>query len=152
MFGNKKQPPIRTLVGEGTVIEGEIRFTDGLRIDGRVLGNVAALGDGRSMLVIGDKASIVGKVKAGHVIVNGEVRGPLESDELLELQPRARIEGNVRYARLEMHQGAVVHGELRPLNAEDKPALKLAAATGLTALGHNSKPVVADRPPIQESK
>jgi hypothetical protein len=36
MFGWKKTPPIRTLIGEGTVITGEIRFTDGLRIDGEL--------------------------------------------------------------------------------------------------------------------
>lgn len=141
MFGMSKQPPIRTLVGEGTVIEGEIRFTEGLRIDGRVMGNVIALGDARNLLVIGDKASIAGRVKAGHVIVNGEVRGPVESDELLELQPKARIEGNVRYERLEMHQGAQVHGELRPLNTEDKPALRLAANAVLSAVGHNTRAV-----------
>ena len=142
MFGMNKQPPIRTLVGEGTVIEGEIRFSEGLRIDGRVVGNVIALGDGPNLLVVGEKASILGKVKAGHVIVNGEVRGPLESDELLELQPKARIEGNVRYERLEMHQGAQVDGELRPLASEDKPSLRLATQASVGALGHNSK--VAD--------
>lgn len=150
MFGSKKQPPIRTLVGEGAVIEGEIRFTEGLRIDGRVLGNVIALGDGLTLLVVGEKASIAGKVRAGHVIVNGEVRGPVESDELLELQPKARIEGHVRYARLEMHQGAQVHGELKPLNADDKPPLKLAASASVAALGHNSK-VVVDRPSQESS-
>ena len=62
MFGMRKQPPIRTLVGEGTVIEGEIRFSEGLRIDGRVMGNVLALGDERNLLVIGEKASIAGRV------------------------------------------------------------------------------------------
>lgn len=151
MFGSRKQPPIRTLVGEGTVIEGEIRFSEGLRIDGKVLGNVIAVGDERNVLVIGEKASIAGRVKAGHVIVNGEVRGPVESDELLELQPKARIEGNVRYERLEMHQGAQVHGELKPLAAEDKPAapLKLAANAGLSALSHNTR-VAGDRPSQQE--
>ena len=101
MLGSRKQPPIRTLVGEGTVIEGEIRFGEGLRIDGRVVGDVIAEGEGRSILVIGDKASIVGRVRADHVIVNGAIVGPVECDELLELQPKARIEGTVRYARLE---------------------------------------------------
>lgn len=138
MFGMNKQPPIRTLVGEGTVIEGEIRFSEGLRIDGRVMGNVLATGDERNMLVIGEKASIVGRVRAGHVIVNGEIRGPVESHDLLELQPKARIEGNVRYERLEMHQGAQVDGELRHLAAEDKPALRLAANANVGALVHNA--------------
>lgn len=150
MFGSKKQPPIRTLVGEGTVIEGEIRFTEGLRIDGKVLGNVIALGDEPTLLVVGDKASITGKVRAGHVIVNGEVRGPLESDLLLELQPKARIEGNVRYARLEMHQGAQVQGELRPLNAGDKPPLQLTSNAGKSPLGHNTR-AVPDREPQESS-
>jgi cytoskeletal protein CcmA (bactofilin family) len=128
MFGKKKQPPIRTLVGEGTVIRGELRFAEGLRVDGEVHGDIVAVGDARNLLVISEKAVVIGKVRAGHVIVNGTVTGPVMSDELLELQPKARIVGDVRYERLEMHQGAVIDGELRTLSAEEKPALRLAAA------------------------
>ena len=128
MFAKKKQPPIRTLIGEGTVIRGELQFTDGLRIDGEVIGDVIAGGDGTSILVISEKARVTGKVTAGHVIVNGTVIGPIESNGLLELQPRAQITGDVRYEVLEMHQGATIDGELRPLRAEEKPSLKLAAA------------------------
>ena len=62
--------------------------------------------------------------------MNGAVHGPIQSDELLELQPKAHIVGDVRYEVLEMHQGATIDGELRPLSAEEKPALKLAAANG----------------------
>lgn len=128
MFGKKKQPPIRTLIGEGTVIHGELKFADGLRIDGEVIGDVVAAGEGYSILVISEKARITGKVTAGHVIVNGTVIGPIQSTDLLELQPKARITGDVRYEVLEMHQGATIDGELRPLKAEEKPSLKLAAA------------------------
>lgn len=131
MFSSKKkQPPIRTLIGEGTVIQGELRFTEGLRIDGEVQGDVFAIGDGHSILVISEKARVHGKVKAAHVIINGNVNGPVVSDGLLELQPKACIVGDVRYEVLEMHQGATIDGELRPLKAEEKPALKLAAANG----------------------
>jgi len=129
MFHSKrKQPPICTLIGEGTVVQGELRFTQGLRIDGEVHGDVISTGDGPSILVISEKARVIGQVKASHVIINGSVCGPIQSDELLELQPRASIVGNVRYEVLEMHQGATIDGELRPLKAEEKPALKLAAA------------------------
>jgi cytoskeletal protein CcmA (bactofilin family) len=128
MFGKKKQPPIRTLVGEGTVIMGELRFTEGLRIDGEVMGDVIAVGDGHNILVISEKARVTGKVTGGHVIVNGAVNGPIRSTELLELQPRAVIVGDVRYEVLEMHQGATIDGELRPMSAADKPGLKLAAS------------------------
>ena len=126
MFGKKTQPPIGTLIGEGTVIRGELRFSEGLRIDGEVIGDVMAAGDQASILVISEKARVTGKVKAGHVIINGSIMGPVHSDELLELQPKASIVGDVRYEVLEMHQGAKIDGELKPLKSEDRPALKLA--------------------------
>jgi cytoskeletal protein CcmA (bactofilin family) len=126
-FGKKKQPPIRSLIGEGTIVQGELRFSEGLRIDGEVLGDVIATGE-HTMLVISENARVQGRVKAGHVIINGTVVGPLESDELLEIQPKARICGDVRYEALEMHQGATIDGELRPLKGVEKPALKLLAA------------------------
>ncbi len=128
LFGNKKPPPIRSLVGEGTVVHGELRFVEGLRIDGEIIGDVLAEGDGRSILVISEKARVHGKVIASHVIVNGEVKGPIHCHELLELQPRARIEGDIRYETLEMHPGAQVDGELKPLKSTEKPALMLAAS------------------------
>ncbi len=130
MFAKKKQPPIRTLIGEGTVIRGELFFTDGLRIDGEVQGDVVANVGEHSILVISEKARVVGRVKAGHVIINGHVTGPVQSDELLELQPKAVIVGDVKYEALEMHQGATIDGELHPLKADEKPALiKLAASS-----------------------
>ena len=62
------------------------------------------------------------------MIINGTVNGPIRSTELLELQPRAVIVGDVRYESLEMHQGASIDGELRPMSAAERPALKLAAS------------------------
>jgi cytoskeletal protein CcmA (bactofilin family) len=127
-LGKKKPPPIRSLISEGTVVKGDISYEEGLRIDGEVHGNVCAAGDGDNMLVISEKARVHGKVVAGHVIINGEVRGPVQSDDRLELQPKARIFGDIRYELLEMHQGAQVDGELKPLKNAEKPALKLAAS------------------------
>jgi len=129
---SKKQPPIRSLIGEGTVLNGEVRFSEGLRIDGEVHGDIVAVGDAPNILVISEKARVHGKVNAGHVIINGSVIGPVHSDELLELQPKARITGDVRYEVLEMHQGATIDGELRALKtADERPALKLAASSRL---------------------
>lgn len=127
-LNKKKPPPIRSLIGDGMVVQGNIRFADGLRIDGQVVGDVVAEGDGRTILVISDNARVQGRVVASHVIINGEVRGPVHSTELLELQPKARIVGEVRYETLEMHQGATIEGELKPLKSNEKPALKLAAS------------------------
>jgi len=128
----KKQPPIRSLIGDGTVLHGEVRFEDGLRIDGEVHGDVTAVGEGPTMLVISEKARVHGKVMGGHVIINGTVVGPVECAGLLELQPKARIQGDVTYGTIEMHQGAGIDGEVRTMKpSEERPALKLAASSRL---------------------
>ncbi len=130
MFAKKKQPPIRSLIDPGSEIYGNVRFTDGLRIDGTVVGNLRANEDKRSILVISESARVSGEVHADHIIINGHVIGPVFATELLELQPKARIEGDVHYKALEMHQGATITGQLRPMInglIDEKPALKLAA-------------------------
>ena len=130
-FNRKKQPPIRSLIGEGTVVAGELRFDQGLRIDGEVLGDVVATDPG-SLLVISENARVQGKVMAGHVVINGQVHGPVVATMLLELQPKARIVGDVHYEALEMHQGATIDGVMKHVTANDaeaeRPLLKLAAA------------------------
>ena len=127
----RKTPPIRSLIGEGTVIRGPISFTEGLRIDGEIEGDVLGDAAGASIVVIGPKARVFGRVKAGHVIIGGTVVGPIESDGLVELQPSARVTGTIRYESLEMHPGAVIDGELRPLKHAERPALKLAASNDI---------------------
>lgn len=126
LFSRKTQPPIRTLVGEGTRLRGELRFADGLRIDGEIHGDVIAEPQAGSLVVVSEKARVHGKVNAAHVIINGCVRGPVCASEMLELQPRANVVGDVRYEVLEMHPGATIDDELKPI--KPKPALTLAAA------------------------
>jgi cytoskeletal protein CcmA (bactofilin family) len=128
IFRRKAQPAIRSLIGETTVVTGDVRFRDGLRIDGQVNGSLIADASARSLVVISEKARVRGKVNAGHVIINGEVLGPIASSEMLELQPKARVVGDVRYEALEMHPGATIEGELRQNKSADQPALKLAAS------------------------
>lgn len=128
MFGNRAQAPIKSLIAEGIVIDGNIRFTEGLRIDGQVTGSVIAEGNQPSILVVSEAAVVTGgEIRADHVIVNGTVKGQVHAAELLELQPLARIEGDVTYKALEMHQGAIISGHLQPVQSEEKPVLKLAA-------------------------
>ncbi len=128
MFNKKKQPPIKSLIAHGTLIQGHVQFSDGLRIDGEVVGDIRASAQ-PSILVISETARVTGQIHADHVIINGSVRGPVTATALLELQPKARIEGDVSYSALEMHQGAVIAGQLKPTAdaADEKPPLKLAA-------------------------
>jgi cytoskeletal protein CcmA (bactofilin family) len=127
MFRKKPQETIDSLIAGGTTIEGEVLFSGGLRIDGRVKGSVASEVDGGGMIVISETASIEGLVRAAQIYVNGEIDGTLIADELIELQPKARVRGEIRYRALEMHPGAIVDGVLAYLEHEP-PALSLAAA------------------------
>ena len=129
MFSRKKQPPIKSLIALGTKIEGSVLFVHGVRIDGDLVGDIRASLEQPSILVISETARVVGAVHADHVIINGQVVGPVHAAELLELQPRAQISGNVHYKALEMHQGAVIAGQLFPAAAlaDEKPPLKLAS-------------------------
>lgn len=132
MFSKKKQPPIKSLIAAGTEIRGDVLFSDGLRVDGVITGQLSAHLEMPSLLVISEAATVRGEVRAGHVIINGQVCGPVFATELLELQPKARITGDVTYKALEMHQGATITGQLLPLDEAlaDKPTLKLAAIGG----------------------
>lgn len=128
MFNKKKQPAIKSLIAESSHIHGNFNFADGLRIDGVVIGNVCGESALPTILVISETATITGEIQADHIIINGTVHGPVHARLLLELQPKAKIHGDVNYTALEMHQGAIIAGQLRPLlEGEEKPTLKLAA-------------------------
>jgi cytoskeletal protein CcmA (bactofilin family) len=125
MLGRKAKSTIDSLIGISTTIEGNIHFKGGLRIDGNVKGNVVADGEEPSMLVISECAKVEGEVRVAHLVVNGEIIGSVHSSDLLELQPKARITGDVFYKALEMHGGALVSGKLTH-DQSDEPVLKLA--------------------------
>lgn len=133
MFNRKKQPAIKSLIANGCQIDGNFSFADGLRLDGGLTGNISGQVDRSSILVISESAVVTGEVHADHIIINGRVDGPVHARVMLELQPKARITGDVTYKALEMHQGALVAGRLCPIvagaeaAAEEKPTLKLAA-------------------------
>ncbi|MEW6293003.1 MAG: polymer-forming cytoskeletal protein [Pseudomonadota bacterium] len=114
MFGktSKSNSRIDTLIGVGTTIEGNVTFTGGLRIDGEVRGNVCVAGDHPGTLVVSENARVDGEVVVPHLVINGTVNGPVRSTDSLELQPRARVAGDIEYNSIEIHLGAIVQGRL----------------------------------------
>lgn len=126
---SKPQSRIDSLIGAGTKIEGDVTFSGGLRIDGEVKGNVRASGDQGGTLVVSEHATVEGEIHVSHVVINGTVIGPVYSGEFLELQPRARVTGDVQYVNLEMHLGSIVQGRLVHQGTGGKTVeLKLAAS------------------------
>ncbi|CAG0948311.1 hypothetical protein BURK1_00021 [Burkholderiales bacterium] len=122
MFGNKKSPPpqkrIDCLIGAGTTVRGDLVFAGGLRIDGQVVGNVSTADGQAGTLVVSEHARVEGDIAVSHVVVNGTVSGQVTASDYLELQPKARVTGDVAYKTLEMHVGAVVQGRLNHGQAE----------------------------------
>jgi cytoskeletal protein CcmA (bactofilin family) len=127
---SKPQNRIDSLIGVGTRIEGNVSFRGGLRIDGEVVGNVTAAADQASTLVVSEQATINGEIRVSHLVVNGAVAGPILSSEFLELQPNARVTGDVQYNTLEVHLGAIVDGKLLHASGANSKGveLKLAAS------------------------
>ena len=101
-----------------TVVDGNIRFSGGLRIDGRVNGNVTAVPDNPSTLVLSQSAQVNGEIEVTHLMTNGAISGAVSVSEYLELQSKARVNGDVRYKMLEIRVGAVVEGRLLHGNSE----------------------------------
>jgi cytoskeletal protein CcmA (bactofilin family) len=121
MFSKRKKRPfievtkLSSLIAEDVEITGDLCFTSGIRIDGRIKGNViarAAEGQTRALLVLSEKGRIEGSVNCGDAVINGSVIGDLIVEHFLELQSNARVSGTIRYEHLQMDVGATVQGQL----------------------------------------
>lgn len=148
MFSSKPvaAKEIGSLIGAGTTVTGDISFSAGLRIDGLVKGGVRCMpGERGGMLVISEQGAVEGEVRATHLVVAGRIAGPVHATELLELQPKARVTGDVYYRALEMHHGAVVEGKLAHQATPDakaaaKPVALAPPVTAENKVGAEPKP------------
>lgn len=115
MFGKKKNfnsARIDTLIGQGTVITGDLVFSGGLHVDGKIIGNVLAEEGSDAMLILSEFGSIEGEVKVPNMVLNGEIVGDVFGTVRVELAPKSRINGSVYYNLIEMAIGAEVNGGL----------------------------------------
>src|ERR1700751_266803 len=102
MFSKKKSAGIQrtklaTLIGHDVRITGDLLFSDGLRMDGHVRGNVGGAPDSQTLLVLSDRGSIEGNVHGYDVVVNGRIVGDVIADHFVELQSHAHVTGNIYY-------------------------------------------------------
>jgi cytoskeletal protein CcmA (bactofilin family) len=116
MWGNSKKPKqtanIDSLIGQNTEIRGDVIFSGGLHVDGKVKGNVIAAEGDDSVLTLSERGTIEGEVKVPNVVVNGTVIGDVHALSHVELAAQARVHGNVYYTLIEMAMGAEVNGNL----------------------------------------
>lgn len=113
---SKKAEPtssrIDSLIGDGVVITGEVCFQGGLRLEGRVVGNVVTDAESSGVLVVGPLGVIEGDVRVTNLIIDGTIRGSIYAEKGVELGRTARVLGNIHYGALEMHSGAVFEGHM----------------------------------------
>jgi len=129
MWGSKKGASRRidSLVGNSTKIMGNIDFTGGLLIDGKVIGNISATEDQHATITISENGYVQGEIQIPNIIINGTVEGNVYASNHVELARKARVFGNVYYNLFEMAMGAEVNGNL--VHVEDN----LVAGDKLTA-------------------
>ena len=122
MWGKNKSKStkIETLIGTAMEIQGDLIFSGGLHVDGKIIGNVIAEEDSHSMLVLSDQGQIEGEVRVPFVVLNGVVIGDVYASERVELSSHGQVKGNVYYNLLEMAMGAEVNGNLVHCKDEKK--------------------------------
>lgn len=108
----RKAGTVDTLIGSYTEVRGDVLFSGGLHIDGRVKGKVLANAGESASLSVSETGTIDGDVSVPILTVNGQVSGNVYASDRMVLAPNARVDGNVYYNRLEVQAGAEVNGQM----------------------------------------
>lgn len=118
MFGRKQKKDrievakLSSLIADNLQVVGDVLFSGGLRVDGKVEGNILGKMGEKSLIVLSEKGCVVGRVRAYDAVINGTISGDLEVEHFLELQAGARVSGNITYSQLQMECGATIEGQL----------------------------------------
>lgn len=111
MLGKKdKTAPIGlsaiNVIGEGTVIVGDLKSNGDLRIDGIVEGNIST----QAKCVLGASGKITGNIQSKSCDLSGTVNGDVVVGELLLIKSTGKINGDIRTAKLVVENGGEFNG------------------------------------------
>ncbi len=116
MFGSKSASSgargVETLVARNTVIEGTVRFTGVLTVEGVIDGDIHADNEKDSVVRIAVDGKIKGDIRSPDAVINGHVVGNVHTSGQLILASDAVIDGNLHYNLLEVEQGAQINGNM----------------------------------------
>lgn len=96
----------RNHVATGTTVKGDIESSGGLRVDGKIIGNIDTVGK----LVIGEKGEVKGNITCKDAEFEGTVKGNVNASGLLYLKESAKLEGDLSVHQLRIDSGAVYNG------------------------------------------
>ncbi len=133
-------------IGRGTTIRGSIRGDADLDIHGFVEGSVVVKGE----LIIGETALIKCDVSGRRVIVRGAVAGNVSAEELIIVEPGARIVGDIGAPQIGIRPGGLVRGHVAtgaplPARAPQPAAAAAQAPKGRPAAAPAAAPTPAAR-------
>ncbi|HLV08951.1 MAG TPA: polymer-forming cytoskeletal protein [Halanaerobiales bacterium] len=106
---------VETILGEGTLIEGDIYTKGSLRIEGKVTGKIRAEGD----VFIGEKGETETEIEARNVVLAGKVNGDITSLQKIEILPKGKLKGDIRAKVLKIDEGAFFNGASTPLKNKE---------------------------------
>ncbi len=121
---------VETILGSGTVVEGDIHTKGSIRIEGEVKGNIKAEGD----LHVGEEGIVKTEIEARNVVIAGTVKGNVIARNRIEILPSGKLEGDIATDILKIEEGALFNGTSKPLKdnkkvEESKKARSEAAST-----------------------
>lgn len=117
---------IAGFMGPGTEIQGELRFQDAVRVDGKFNGSVESAGS----LLVGETGLVVAKIKIGRLSVSGRVEGSIIATEKVEILHTGKIIGDVVTPILVVEEGAILEGKCSMMKSENIATAKSPAIKG----------------------
>ena len=116
----RKFVAITTLIDKDIVISGDTTYTGGIRLDGKINGNLKVHGEEDSLLIMGHGSKITGDVEVEKAIINGEINGNVKCNDYLELNTNAIVNGNIEYDIIEVHEGSKINGIIKFIRNKKK--------------------------------
>jgi cytoskeletal protein CcmA (bactofilin family) len=98
-----------SVLGTDAPVTGKLSFSAPTRIDGVLRGEIRAT----ELLVVGERGSVDGVVRARQLVILGEVRGEIRGADRVEVGPAGRLLGNVETRTLVISPGGIFDGDCR---------------------------------------
>ncbi len=95
-----------SIISGGVKLEGNLFSEGNVRIDGTVVGNVSVNGS----LTIGENAQMQGEIKASSITMGGKIEGKVIATEILRLESKSVLKGDLITRKLIIEEGAVFEG------------------------------------------
>lgn len=97
----------KTTIAEDVEIVGTVKCSGGIRLDGKLSGDLACQG----IAVVGKTASIKGNIAAEAVSIEGQISGNITAKDRIEMKSTAHVNGDIRSKRLTVEDGVTFVGK-----------------------------------------